>query len=127
MGVVNKDYDAAPVASTVMQRMVERGVFDESEVRIIWKSDQFPGTSYGYIYNLDPKLQEQVRDAFLSFDWKGSGLEKDFGKRANKFIPVNYAQHWKVIRTIQKENDVVYTQDALKALKVGKKKKKKKK
>jgi len=111
----------------VMQRMVERGVFDQSEVRIIWKSDQFPGTSYGYIYNLDPKLQEQVRDAFLSFDWKGSGLEKDFGKRANKFIPVNYAQHWKVIRTIQKENDVVYTQDALKALKVGKKKKKKKK
>ncbi|MBW1865108.1 MAG: phosphate/phosphite/phosphonate ABC transporter substrate-binding protein, partial [Deltaproteobacteria bacterium] len=25
MGVVNKDYDAAPVASTVMQRMMERG------------------------------------------------------------------------------------------------------
>lgn len=127
MGVVNKDYDAAPVASTVMQRMVERGVFDESEVRIIWKSDQFPGTSYGYIYNLEPKLQEQVRDALLTFDWKGSGLEKDFGKRADQFIPVNYAQHWEVIRTIQKENDVVYTQDALKALKVKKKKKKKKK
>jgi hypothetical protein len=31
-----------------------------------------------------------------------------------------------VIRTIQKENNVVYTQDALKALKAGKKKKKKK-
>jgi phosphonate transport system substrate-binding protein len=62
MGVVNRDYDAAPVASTVMQRMVERGIFDQSEVRIIWKSDQFPGTSYGYIYNLDPKLQKQVHD-----------------------------------------------------------------
>jgi len=68
-----------------------------------------------------------VGDAFLTFDWKGSGLEKDFGKRANKFIPVDYAQHWKVIRTIQKENDVVYTQEALQALKVKKKKKKKKK
>ena len=57
----------------------------------------------------------------LTFDWKGSGLEKDFGKRADKFIPVDYAQQWKVIRTIQKEKDVVYTQEALKALKVGKK------
>ena len=127
MGVVNKDYDAAPVASTVMQRMVERGVFDESEVRIIWKSDQFPGTSYGCIYNLDPKLQEQIREAFLTFDWTGTGLAKDFGKRANTFIPVDYIQHWKVIRTIQKENNVIYTQEALKALKAGKKKKKKKK
>ena len=54
MGVVNKDYDAAPVASTVMQRMVERGIFDGSKVRVIWKSDQFPGTSYGFIYNLHP-------------------------------------------------------------------------
>jgi len=127
MGVVNRDYDAAPVASTVMQRMVERGIFESSEVRIIWESDQFPGTSYGYIYNLDPKLQENIRDAFLTFDWSGTGLEKDFGKRADSFIPVDYVKHWDVIRTIQKENDVVYTQDALKALKAGKKKKKKKK
>ena len=127
MGVVNRDYDAAPVASTVMQRMVERGVFDESEVRIIWESDQFPGTSYGYIYNLAPELQEKIRKAFLSFDWTGSGLEKDFGKRADSFIPADYVKHWKVIRTIQKENGVVYTQDSLKALKTKKKKKKKKK
>lgn len=127
MGVVNRDYDAAPVASTVMQRMVERGIFDASEVRIIWESDQFPGTSYGYIYNLAPQLQEKVREAFLTFDWAGTGLEKDFGKRADAFIPVDYVKNWQVIRTIQKENDVIYTQDALKALKAGKKKKKKKK
>jgi phosphonate transport system substrate-binding protein len=127
MGVVNRDYDAAPVASTVMQRMMERGMFDRSEVRIIWESDQFPGTSYGYAYNLAPKLQKQVRDALLTFDWKGSGLEKDFGKRANTFIPVDYTKHWSVIRTIQKANEVVYTQEALKEMKVKKKKKKKKK
>jgi len=127
MGVVNKDYDAAPVASTVMQRMLERGIFKSSEVRIIWESDQFPGTSYGYIYNLVPELQEKIREAFLTFDWTGSGLEKDFGKRASTFIPVDYVKDWKVIRTIQKENDVIYTQDALSGLKAGKKKKKKKK
>ena len=127
MGVVNRDYDAAPVASTVMQRMIEREIFDPSEVRIIWESDQFPPTSYGYIYNLKPELQEKIREAFLTFDWTGSGLEKDFGKRADAFIPVDYLKHWEVIRTIQKENGVVYSQDSLSALKTKKKKKKKKK
>ncbi len=127
MGVVNRDYDAAPVASTVMQRMMERGMFDKSEVRIIWESDKFPGTSYGYAYNLTPELQKRVREAFLTFDWKGTGLGKEFGKRADTFIPVDYVKDWNVIRTIQKANNVVYSQEGLKALKVGKKKKKKKK
>ncbi len=125
MGVVNRDYDAAPIASTVMLRMIERGVFDRSEVRIIWESDKFPGTAYGYIYNLAPKLQEQVREALLTFDWKGTGLEQDFGKRADTFIPVDYTKHWNVIRTIQRANEVVYDQGALNALKAGKAKKKK--
>jgi phosphonate transport system substrate-binding protein len=125
MGVVNRDYDAAPIASSVMQRMIARGMFEESEVRIIWQSDKFPGTAYGSVYNLAPNLQKQVREALLTFDWTGSGLEKDFGKRDECFIPADYKVHWKVIRTIQKANDVVYTQDALKDLKVKKKKKKK--
>lgn len=127
MGVVNRDYDAAPVASTVMQRMMERGMFDKSEVRIIWESDKFPGTSYGYANTLTPKLQKLIREAFLTFDWKGTGLGREFGKRADTFIPVDYVKDWQVIRTIQKANDVVYSKDALNALKVGKKKKKKKK
>jgi phosphonate transport system substrate-binding protein len=117
MGVVNRDYDAAPVASTVMQRMIERGMFDKSEVRIIWESDQFPGTAYGYAFNLTPKLQSQIREAFLTFEWEGTALDKEFGKRADKFIPVDYKKHWNVIRTIQKANNVVYSQDGLKKLK----------
>jgi len=95
MGVVNRDYDAAPVASTVMQRMMERGMFDKSEVRIIWESDKFPGTAYGYAYNLAPKLQNLLSKAFLTFDWKGTGLGKEFGKRADTFIPVDYKRDWK--------------------------------
>jgi len=117
MGVVNKDYDAAPVASTVMERMIERKMFDPSAVRIVWESDQFPGTAYGYIYNLHPDLQKKVREAFLSFDWKGTGLAKDFGKQAEVFIPVDYKKHWEIIRTIQKDNKEAYTLESLKKVK----------
>jgi phosphonate transport system substrate-binding protein len=56
MGVVNKDYDAAPVASTVMDRMIERKMFERSASEYLG-ADQFPGSARD-IYNLHPDLQK---------------------------------------------------------------------
>ena len=127
MGVANKDYDAAPIASTVLDRMADKGVVNRGDLRFIWESDPFPTTSYGYVYNLHPDLARNIMYAFYSFDWSGTGLEKEFKANAwNKFLPITYKDTWKVIRTIQKFNGIVYSDEALKGLKVKKKKKKKK-
>ena len=127
MGVANKDYDAAPVASSVLDRMAAKGVVNADDLRIIWESDPFPTTSYGYVSNLHPDLARKVMYAFYSFDWTGTALAKEFEANAfDTFMPITYQDHWKVIRTIQKFNGVVYSQETLKGLKVKKKKKKKK-
>ncbi|MDP6706230.1 MAG: phosphate/phosphite/phosphonate ABC transporter substrate-binding protein [Alphaproteobacteria bacterium] len=126
MGVANKDYEAAPVASSVLDRMHAKGVVNKDDLRVIWQSKLFPTTSYGYAHNLPPDLQAKIKDAFLTFDWKGTALAKEFGKQADMFIPITFKDHWSDIRTIQKQNGVVYNDDALKGLKVKKKKKKKK-
>jgi phosphonate transport system substrate-binding protein len=76
---------------------------------------------------LNPDLQAQIKDAFLSFDWKGTALKKEFGKKSDRFIPITYKEFWVDIRTIQKTNGTVYSDAALKGLKIKKKKKKKKK
>jgi phosphonate transport system substrate-binding protein len=123
MGVVNKDYEAAPIASSVLDRMVTKGVVDSAMLRIIWESDPFPTTSYGFAHNLHPDLQKKIREAFLTFDWKGTALAKEFGKQADKFCPITFQEHWKPIRIIQKENNTVYSRDALNQMKVKKKKK----
>jgi phosphonate transport system substrate-binding protein len=125
MGVANKDYDAAPIASSVLDRMVDKGVVNKDDLRIIWQSRLFPTTSYGYAHNLTPALQKAVTDAFLSFDWTGTGLKEEFGKKSDKFIPITFKEHWADIRTIQDTNGVIYTKAALEGLKVKKKKKKK--
>lgn len=125
MGVANKDYDAAPVASSVLDRMVDKGVVDREDLRVIWESKLFPTTSYGVVYNLKPELQEQIREAFLTFDWKGTGLDQEFGKKSDRFIPITFKEHWIDIRTIQEVNGTIYSEEALNALKVKKKKKKK--
>lgn len=127
MGVANKDYDAAPIASSVLDRMHDKGVVNKNDLRIIWESKNFPTTSYGYVYNLKPELQKQIREAFLTFDWTGTALKKEFGKKSDRFIPITFKEHWIDIRTIQKTNGVTYTDQSLKGLKVKKKKKKKKK
>jgi len=127
MGVANKDYDAAPIASSVLDRMHDKGVVNKDDLRVIWESKNFPTTSYGYVYNLKPDLAKKVTDAFISFDWKGTALKKEFGKKSDRFIPITFKEHWVDIRTIQKTNGVVYNDEALKGLKVKKKKKKKKK
>ena len=125
MGVVNRDYDAAPIASSVMERMAGKGLLNLSDIRIIWQSELFPTTAFGYAHNLHPDLQRKVTYAFLSFDWKGTGMEKEYGPKRDTFIPITFKKDWRPIRLIQKENGVVYTQEALRGLKLKKKKKKK--
>ena len=126
LGVANKDYDAAPVASSVLDRMADKGVVNRDDLRIIWESNPFPTTSYGFVHNLHPDLARKVMYAFYSFDWSGTALEKEFKANGfNAFIPITYQDHWNDILTIQKFNGIVYSQEALKGLKVKKKKKKK--
>jgi phosphonate transport system substrate-binding protein len=108
LGVVNKDYEAAAVANSVLNRMIDRKVFDPAKIRSIYKSETFPTTGYGYVYNLDPRLVEKIKQAFFTFPWEGSGLAVEFKKEA-KFIPIDYKKDWAVLRKIDEGNGVKYT------------------
>ena len=114
LGVVAGDYDAAPVASEVVERMAERGLYDPEDVRIIWESDPFPTTSYAYAHNLAPELKEKIEEAFMSFDFEGTALGEEF-TGVETFIPITYKDQWAVIRQIQKANGVEYTPEGLAA------------
>ncbi|OZI39605.1 phosphonate ABC transporter substrate-binding protein [Bordetella genomosp. 5] len=112
IGVANKDYDAAAVANSVMNRMIARKAVDDSKIRSIYKSQSFPTTGYGYVYNLKPELAEKVRQAFFTFNWEGTQLLKEFGKAEpaqEAFIPITYKEHWAVVREIDQAMKVAYT------------------
>ncbi len=115
MGVVNKDYDAAPVASTVVERMQARGMFKAGDLRVIYQSAPFPRTAFGVPHNLAPELKAKIKEAFLTFDFKKSKLGKEF-KDTEKFGPIDYKDNWRDVRTIQQASGVKYNQDALNKL-----------
>lgn len=115
MGVVNKDYDAAPVASTVVERMQARGMFKPGTLRIVYESAPFPRTAFGVAHNLTPELQAKIREAFITFDFKKSKLATEF-KDIERFAPISYKDQWRDVRTIQKASGVSYTQEGLSKL-----------
>ncbi|MDF2367927.1 phosphate/phosphite/phosphonate ABC transporter substrate-binding protein [Sneathiella sp.] len=109
LGVANKDYPAAAIANSVMSRMIQRDVIKADQVSTIYKSQTFPTTGYGLVYNLKPELQEKIKSAFFSYDWEGSALEEEFSKSGEaKFIPITFKEHWDVIRKIDDANGVSY-------------------
>ena len=105
MGVVNKDYDAAPVASTVVERMQARGMFKPDALRVVYESSPFPRTAFGVAHNLAPELKAKIREAFLSFDFKKSKLATEF-KDTERFAAISYKEAWRDVRTIQKASGV---------------------
>lgn len=112
LGVIAGDYDAAPVASEVVERMAARDLYDPEDLRIIFETNVFPTTSYNYVYNLDPELVAKIEEAFFSFDFTGTALGEEFGG-VSQFVPIDYQDTWSVIRDIQEFNGVEYTTEGL--------------
>ncbi len=116
MGVVNKDYDAAPVANNVVTRMAGRNMFKPDDIRVVYESRPFPRTAFGVAHDLKPELRAKIKEAFITFDFQNSKLGKDF-KDSKGFTGIDYKTDWKDIRDIQKATGATYTSEGLAKLK----------
>ena len=112
LGVFNGDYEAACIASSVLERMADRGVVSMDKIRVVWESQPFPTTSFGYAHDLSAELKANIEKAFLTYKFKGTPLGKEFSG-VDGFIPVTYEKAWAPIRTIQAHNGTKYTFDNL--------------
>ena len=107
LGIANKDYEVAAIANSIMHRMFDRGVVDPSQIRTIYKSATFPTTAYGHVYNLDPTVAALIKQAFFTFQWEGSDLQKEF-KKEGRFVGIHHKSDWDVIRKIDAANGIKY-------------------
>jgi phosphonate transport system substrate-binding protein len=99
-----KKYDAAAVASDLLQRAVEENKLDPASFRTIYRSSaKYPPACFGHSHNLTPELAQKVREAFLNFTWKGTSLEKAY-QPANqtRFVPVSYKEGWEQVRHLDR-------------------------
>ncbi|MFT5506572.1 MAG: phosphonate transport system substrate-binding protein [Gammaproteobacteria bacterium] len=107
LGIANNDYEVAAVANSVLNRMIKRDVVKAGQIRSIYKSQTFPTTGYGHAHNLHPALAAKIKQAFFTFPWEGSDLQKEF-KKEGQFISIRHKNDWDVIRKIDAANGVSY-------------------
>jgi len=98
LGVASGDYDMAPVASDVYTRMVARGTIKGEDIRIIYRSPLFPTSSFTYAHDLKPELAAKIRECFFNFRFPPEMVKEFDGN--DRFFPINYLEHWKVVRDI---------------------------
>ena len=94
-------YDAAPVASDILDRQVEAGEVDESKLAVLYESERFPPATFGVPYNLDGAVRQAIEEAMLAFDWAGTSVAAKYGAGGDgAFVRVNYKDDWANIRRI---------------------------
>jgi phosphonate transport system substrate-binding protein len=113
MGVNAGDYDAAPVASDVSNRMVARGQVRRENFRIIWQSDPFPTSSFALSHDLKPELAERIRKCFFDYRFP-EALQRDMGGN-DRFWPATYSEHWAPVRAVADAVNAPYNRAAFDA------------
>jgi phosphonate transport system substrate-binding protein len=109
LGVAARDYEAAAIANEVMHRMMARGAVKKEQIVSVYKSATFPTAGFGHAHDLEPGLAKKIRDAFFSFAWAGSGLDKEFSTLGvSRFMPINYKDDWAAVRKVDAALNVRY-------------------
>ncbi|MDQ3059605.1 MAG: phosphate/phosphite/phosphonate ABC transporter substrate-binding protein [Pseudomonadota bacterium] len=95
-------YDAAAVASDVMDRMIAKGEIKASEFRVVYESEKFPTDAFAMSHNLEPALQAKISKCFADFRFPSSMSRALEGN--NRFFPRDYRKDWGLVRLIAKES-----------------------
>lgn len=68
VNVANGNADAGGLSEVIFQHVMDRGLIDRDNVRVLGYSDEFPQYPWAMRSNLKPELKEKVREAFISID-----------------------------------------------------------
>jgi phosphonate transport system substrate-binding protein len=113
LGVARGDYDMAPVASDVMDRILDRDDVKRADIRIIYESKVFPTSQFARSHDLKPELAENIRTCFLNFKFPPEMSAQL--NNANRFIPITYKETWAPIREIAEKTGTPYNKIAYEA------------
>ena len=106
LGVGRGDYDMAPVASDVLERILERGDVKRDDIRIIYRSKVFPTSQFSRAHDLKPELAAAIDKCFLDFKLPPE-MSKQFNN-ASRFVPITYKETWAPIREIAEKTGTPY-------------------
>ena len=113
LGVASGDYDMAPVASDVFERMIARSAVRGDDFRTIYQSPVFPSSSFAYAHDLKPELAAKIKECFLAFRFTPE-MQKEFNGN-DRFVAIDYKDTWAVVREVAEKTGTPYNKAAYEA------------
>ena len=113
LGVMRGDYDMAPVASDVLERMIARGDVKAAEIRVIWESKTFPTSSFSITHDMKPSLATQLTKCFTDYRFS-EGMKTEY-KGEDRFLPMTYKETWAPVREVAEKTGTPYNKVAYEA------------
>jgi len=110
LGVSLGDYDMAPVASDIFDRMTARGQVKAGAWRIIWQSELFPTSSYSISHDLKPALAARLKECLLDYKFTEE-MKKEYAGE-DRFLPMTYKETWRSIREVAEKSGTPYNRAA---------------
>ena len=99
-GVAEGKYQAAAVASDMLDRAIARGDVQASAIKTVYESERFPAAAIGYAYNLKPELADTIRQTILDYKVQDTATTSEFAEGVVGFAPVSYKDDWALVRKI---------------------------
>lgn len=97
LAVARGDADGAGISSSTLEKMIKSGALEESDIRVIKKSDPIPKDPVAYRSDLPQDLKDKIREFFLNF--KNEEFFKEMG--INGYYPTDDSK-FDVIRKVVK-------------------------
>lgn len=113
LGVMRGDYDMAPVASDILERMISRGEVKGSDVRLIFESQVFPTASFSIAHDLKPDLAKAIKSCMLAYRMPPEMSAQFNG--VDRFTAITYKETWAPIREIAEKSGTPYNKAAYEA------------
>ena len=113
LGVLRGDFDMAPVASDILERMIARGDVKATDVRVIYESQLFPTASFSIAHDLKPELAAAIRTCMLGYRMPESMSRELNG--VDRFTPITYKETWAPIRDVAERSGTPYNKAAYEA------------
>jgi phosphonate transport system substrate-binding protein len=110
LGVVSGEFDAAAVASDVLERMIRRGQLRAGDVRSVYQSAPFPTEAVAHAHDLEPALSERLRRCFYDFRFP-PGMQSEFDG-ADRFVAVTFLHDWAIVRHVSESAGLRFNREA---------------
>ncbi|WP_265457910.1 phosphate/phosphite/phosphonate ABC transporter substrate-binding protein [Enterococcus sp. HY326] len=85
MGVIKGDYDAAAVAGQTIPQLIEAGIIEEDDVRVIGETDVIPNACFVIRADLPQEMKDKIKEFYLNYA-NEDYFETMYGSKDVRFI-----------------------------------------